>query len=111
MFWIIKKGKKFVEEIEDLKEFNLREFNYFLFVLDVDVEKVDFKYQDIDERRNFEDWMFDYVLQCIVIKFFLVRKRKVVLFVEVFEIVKFVMLCGREFVLVMSYGRYFQICN
>ncbi|KAJ4891939.1 Plant calmodulin-binding protein-related [Raphanus sativus] len=103
--WTITKGKKPVAETEDLKDFNPREPNYLPLVPDADAEKVDLKHQDIDERRNSEDWMFDYALQRAVTKLSSARKKKVALLVEAFETVKPVMPHGR------SYGRHLQTCN
>ncbi|KAF3555398.1 hypothetical protein F2Q69_00010939 [Brassica cretica] len=105
--WTIMKGKKPLAETEDLKEFNPREPNYLPLVADADTEKVDLKHQDIDERRNSEDWMFDYALQRAVTKLSSARKRKVALLVEAFETVK----PAREPAPVMSYGRHLQTCN
>ncbi|CAH8315667.1 unnamed protein product [Eruca vesicaria subsp. sativa] len=109
--WTITKGKKPVAETEDLKEFNPREPNYLPLVADADTEKVDLKHQDIDERRNSEDWMFDYALQRAVTKLSSARKKKVALLVEAFETVKPVMPHGREPAPVLSYGRHLQTCN
>ncbi|XP_033148148.1 calmodulin binding protein PICBP isoform X2 [Brassica rapa] len=109
--WTITKGKKPLAETEDLREFNPREPNYLPVVADADTEKVDLKHQDIDERRNSEDWMFDCALQRAVTKLSSARKRKVALLVEAFETVKPVMPRGREPAPVMSYGRHLQTCN
>ncbi|KAF2604565.1 hypothetical protein F2Q70_00024811 [Brassica cretica] len=111
MSWTITKGKKPVEETEEFKGFNPREPNYLPVVEDADAEKVDLKHQDIDERRNSEDWMFDYALQRAVTKLSSERKRKVALLVEAFETVKPVVPRGREPAPVLSYGRHLQTCN
>jgi len=110
--WNIIKCKKPVSETEDLRGFNPREPNYLSLVADADTEKVDLKHQDMDERRNSEDWMFDYALQRAVTKLSSARKRKVALLVEAFETVKPVMPHGREeHAPVLSYGRHLQTCN
>lgn len=110
--WTITKGKKPVAEAEELKDFNPREPNYLPLVPDADAEKVDLKHQDIDERRNSEDWMFDYALQRAVTKLSSARKRKVALLVEAFETVKpIIKQHGREPEPVLSYGRHLQSCN
>lgn len=109
--WTITKGKKPVAETEDLRDFNPREPNYLPLAPDADTEKVDLKHQDIDERKNSEDWMFDYALQRAVTKLSSARKKKVALLVEAFETVKPVMPHGREPPPVMSYGRHLQTCN
>ncbi|KAJ0258770.1 Plant calmodulin-binding protein-like protein [Hirschfeldia incana] len=111
MSWTITKGKKPLGETEDLKEFNPREPNYLPLVPDADAEKVDLKHQDIDERKNSEDWMFDYALQRAVTKLSSARKKKVALLVEAFETVKPVMPHRRESAPVLSYGRHLQTCN
>lgn len=106
--WTIIKCKKLVAETEDLRAFNPREPNYLPIVMEEDAEKVDLKHQDIDERRNSEDWMFDYALQRAVSKLASARKRKVALLVEAFETVQ---PHGREPAEVLSYGRHLQACN
>lgn len=106
--WNIVKCKKPVAETEDLRGFNPREPNYLPVVADEDTEKVDLKHQDMDERRNSEDWMFDYALQRAVTKLSSARKRKVALLVEAFETVQPVMPHGREPAPVLSYGRHLQ---
>lgn len=111
MSWTITKGKKLMEETEDLREFNPKEPNYLPVVADADTEKVDLKHQDIDERKNSEDWMFDYALQRAVTKLSSARKKKVALLVEAFETVKPVMPHGREPAPVLTYGRHLQTCN
>ncbi|CAG7880802.1 unnamed protein product [Brassica rapa] len=109
--WTIIKCKKPVAETEDLREFNPREPNYLPVSVDADAEKVDLKHQDMDERRNSEDWMFDHALQRAVTKLSSARKRKVALLVEAFETMKPVVQHGREPGLVLSYGRHLQTCS
>ncbi|KAJ4906852.1 Plant calmodulin-binding protein-related [Raphanus sativus] len=110
--WTIIKCKKHVSETEDLTGFNPREPNYLPLSIDADTEKVDLKHQDMDERRNSEDWMFDYALQRAVTKLSSARKRKVALLVEAFETVKpITKQHGREPEPVLSYGKPLQTCN
>ncbi|CAN6814655.1 hypothetical protein Bca4012_002232 [Brassica carinata] len=109
--WTIIKCKKPAAETEDLREFNPREPNYLPVSVDADAEKVDLKHQDMDERKNSEDWMFDHALQRAVTKLSSARKRKVALLVEAFETVKPVVQHGREPDLVLSYGRHLQTCS
>ncbi|KAH0855326.1 hypothetical protein HID58_013780, partial [Brassica napus] len=99
--WTIIKCKKPVAKTEDLREFKPREPSYLPVSVDADAEKVDLKHQDMDERKNSEDWMFDYALQ---------RARKVALLVEAFETVKPIKQHGREPDPVLSYGRHLQTC-
>nr|AHW45789.1 calmodulin-binding protein-like protein 1 [Brassica rapa subsp. chinensis] len=109
--WTIIKCKKPVAETEDLREFNPREPSYLPVFVDADAEKVDLKHQDMDERRNSEDWMFDHALQRAVTKLSSAKKRKVALLVEAFETVKPVVQHGREHDPVLSYGRHIQTSN
>ncbi|XP_013630598.1 PREDICTED: uncharacterized protein LOC106336340 [Brassica oleracea var. oleracea] len=109
--WTIIKCKKPVVDTEDLREFNPREPSYLPVSVDADAEKVDLKHQDMDERKNSEDWMFDYALQRAVTKLSSARKRKVALLVEAFETVKPVVQHGREPDPVLSYGRHLQTCS
>ncbi|XP_010505537.1 PREDICTED: uncharacterized protein LOC104782330 isoform X1 [Camelina sativa] len=99
--WTIIKCKKPVAETEDLRAFNPRELNYLPIVVEEDAEKVDLKHQDIDERRNSEDWMLDYALQRAVSKLAPARKKKVALLVEAFETVQ----------PIIPHGRHLQACN
>ncbi|XP_019101254.1 PREDICTED: uncharacterized protein LOC104785570 isoform X2 [Camelina sativa] len=99
--WTIIKCKKSVAETEDLRAFNPIEPNYLPIVVEEDAEKVDLKHQDIDERRNSEDWMIDYALQRAVSKLAPARKKKVALLVEAFETVQ----------PIMPHGRHLQACN
>ncbi|ESQ52557.1 hypothetical protein EUTSA_v10016455mg [Eutrema salsugineum] len=105
--WTVRCNKP-VAETEDLRGFNPREPNYLPVVLDADNEKVDLKHQDMDERKNSEDWMFDYALQRAVTRLSSARKRKVALLVEAFETVQPII---REPAPVLSYGRHLQTCN
>ncbi|KAF8093064.1 hypothetical protein N665_0392s0034 [Sinapis alba] len=109
--WTIIKCKKPVAETEDLREFNPREPNYLPVAMDADTEKADLKHQDMDERKNSEDWMFDCALQLAVTRLSSARKRKVALLVEAFETVKPVVQHGREPAPVLSYGRHLQTCS
>ncbi|XP_023639923.1 calmodulin binding protein PICBP [Capsella rubella] len=109
--WTIIKCKKPVAETEDLRAFNPREPNYLPIAVEEDPEKVDLKHQDIDERRNSEDWMLDFALQRAVSKLAPARKRKVALLVEAFETVQPTISHGREPAPVLSYGRHLQACN
>ncbi|KAJ0262319.1 Plant calmodulin-binding protein-like protein [Hirschfeldia incana] len=86
--WTIMKCKKPAAETEDSREFNPREPNYLPIAVDADTEKVDLKHQDMNGRKNAEDWMFDYALQRAVTKLSSARKRKVALLVEAFETMK-----------------------
>lgn len=111
--WIIK-CKRTVEDIEDLRAFNPREPNYLPIASEPDAEKVDLKHQDMDERKNAEDWMIDYALQRAVSKLAPARKRKVALLVEAFETVMPVPKCQthvKEPSTAFTCGRPLQACN
>ncbi|CAN8287242.1 unnamed protein product [Cochlearia groenlandica] len=102
--------KPLLESDDSSKDFNPREPSYLPLVPDPDAEKVDLKHQDMDERRNSEDWMFDYALQRAVTKLSSsARKRKVALLVEAFETVH--VKPNDEPIHVLSCGRHLQACN
>lgn len=84
--WTIK-SKKQHEDSEYEREFNPREPNYLPLVPEPDAEKLDLKHQEMDERKNSEEWMLDYALRQAVDKLAPARKRKVALLVEAFETV------------------------
>ncbi|OWM78435.1 calmodulin binding protein PICBP-like [Punica granatum] len=86
MNWIGKnRCKRLSEEEENSRRFNPRDPNYLPIVLDPEAEKVDLRHQMIDERRNSDEWMIDYVLRQTVTRLAPARKRKVALLVEAFE--------------------------
>ncbi|XP_071719792.1 uncharacterized protein [Rutidosis leptorrhynchoides] len=78
-------GTKRQQEMDDSREFNPRGPNFLPEVEDPDAESVDLKHQDMDERKNAEEWMVDYALQQAVTTLAPVRKKKVALLVEAFE--------------------------
>ncbi|XP_065868472.1 calmodulin binding protein PICBP-like [Euphorbia lathyris] len=82
--WIIKCGKPTAESDEE-REFNPKEPNFLPIVPNPAAEKVDLKHQNMDGRKNSEEWMIDYALQQAVTKLAPARKRKVALLVEAFE--------------------------
>jgi len=73
------------KDIEEAREFNPRGPNFLPLEPDPEAEKVDLRHQEMDERRNAEEWMFDYALQKTVNQLAPARKRKVALLVEAFE--------------------------
>ena len=75
------------EIVEDEREFNPRGPNFLEIEPDPEAEKVDLKHQEIDERRNAEEWMLDYALQKTVNKLAPAQRKKVALLVEAFEAV------------------------
>lgn len=70
---------------EDWKGFNPREPNYIQTSVELSSETVDLKHQDMDERKNAEEWMIDYALQHTVSKLVVERMKDVALLVEAFE--------------------------
>nr|XP_043609383.1 calmodulin binding protein PICBP [Erigeron canadensis] len=79
------RGKKPEQEMGDSREFNPRGPNFLPEVPDPDAETVDLRHQDMDERKNAEEWMVDFALQQAVNTIAPVRKKKVASLVEAFE--------------------------
>ncbi|KAL3829777.1 hypothetical protein ACJIZ3_018579 [Penstemon smallii] len=79
------KCKKPTEDLDELGCFNPRAPNFLPLEPEPDSEKVDLRHQDLDERKNAEEWMVDYALRQTVTKLGPARKRKVALLVEAFE--------------------------
>lgn len=77
--------RKAHEDVEEAREFNPRGPNFLAVELEPEAEKVDLRHQEMDERRNTEDWMLDYALQKTVNQLAPARKKKVALLVEAFE--------------------------
>ncbi|KAL8555320.1 hypothetical protein ACS0TY_003214 [Phlomoides rotata] len=71
--------------VDDLGCFNPRGPNFLPLEAESDGEKVDLRHQDLDERKNSEEWMVDYALRQVVTKLAPARKKKVALLVEAFE--------------------------
>ncbi|KAJ8765495.1 hypothetical protein K2173_014617 [Erythroxylum novogranatense] len=84
--WTIQ-SKKPIKDSDEQREFNPKEPNFLPVVPDPEAEKVDLKHQDMDDRKNSEEWMIDYALQKAVTKLAPARKKKVALLVEAFETV------------------------
>ncbi|KAL8161005.1 hypothetical protein V2J09_012494 [Rumex salicifolius] len=84
----ITKGKRNIkEDSEEMKAFNPREPNFLEIEPDLDSEKVDLKHQEMDERRNSEEFMLDFALRKAVDHLAPARKKKVALLVAAFETV------------------------
>ncbi|KAK9682507.1 hypothetical protein RND81_10G078900 [Saponaria officinalis] len=79
--------EKAIDDCEEDKDFNPRPPNFLPVEPEPDTEKVDLRHQDMDERRNAQDWMLDHALQQTVNQLAPARKRKVALLVEAFETV------------------------
>lgn len=79
------KSKKPVQESDDPGCYNPRGPNFLPLEAESDGEKVDLRHQDLDERKNSEEWMVDYALRQVVTKLGPARKKKVALLVEAFE--------------------------
>ncbi|KAG6436812.1 hypothetical protein SASPL_101714 [Salvia splendens] len=78
-------SKKIEEEGDEAIGFNPRAPNFLDVEEDAEGERVDLRHQDVDERRNSEEWMVDYALRQVVTKLAPAKKRKVALLVEAFE--------------------------
>ncbi|KAG8646467.1 hypothetical protein MANES_09G009350v8, partial [Manihot esculenta] len=76
--------KRFIKALEKVKKLNPRE-PQILLLNPEEAEKIHLKHQDIEDRKNADDWMLDYALQQVVAKLTPARKRKVQLLVEAFE--------------------------
>ncbi|EYU42968.1 hypothetical protein MIMGU_mgv1a004280mg [Erythranthe guttata] len=75
-----------VEETDDeLGIFDPRGPNFLELEPGPEGEKVDLRHQDLDERKNSEEWMVDFALRQVVTKLGPARKKKVSLLVEAFE--------------------------
>ncbi|CAO2820853.1 unnamed protein product [Amaranthus hypochondriacus] len=86
----IKRGmrwKNAYEDVEYEREFNPRGPNFLDIEPDPEAEKVDLKHQEMDARRNAEEWMLDYALQKTLNQLAPARKKKVALLVEAFDAV------------------------
>ncbi|XP_050380951.1 calmodulin binding protein PICBP-like [Argentina anserina] len=78
---------RFIKALEKGKKSDPRRPKNMLLEPDPEAEKVNLKHQNIDERKNAEEWMLDYALQKAVAKLTPARSRKVALLVEAFETV------------------------
>ncbi|KAK6143197.1 hypothetical protein DH2020_023545 [Rehmannia glutinosa] len=81
----IAKRKKPIEDVDESGQFNPRAPNFLPLEPDQEAEKVELKHQDLDEKKNAEEWMVDYALRQVVTKLGPARKKKVALLVEAFE--------------------------
>lgn len=79
--------KRFIKSLEKVRKFNPREPRYLPLKPDTGAEKVHLRHQDMEDRKNAEEWMLDHALQQVVTKLNPARKRKVELLVEAFETV------------------------
>lgn len=78
---------RFIKALEKGKKSNPGGPKYLLLEPDPEADKVHLKHQNMDERKNAEEWMLDYALQKAVAKLTPARNRKVALLVEAFETV------------------------
>ncbi|KAI3450181.1 hypothetical protein Pfo_006846 [Paulownia fortunei] len=79
------KCKKLIPKSDEPGHFNPRAPNFLPLEPGPEAEKVDLRHQELDERKNTEEWMVDYALRQAVKKLGPARKRKVALLVEAFE--------------------------
>ncbi|KAH7667182.1 Calcium/calmodulin-dependent protein kinase protein [Dioscorea alata] len=83
----ITRKKRTEEEEMMIREFNPRSPNFLPCQPEPDNEKVDLKHQQMDDRKNAEEWMVDYALRQAVTKLSPASKRRVALLVKAFETV------------------------
>ncbi|OMO59283.1 hypothetical protein COLO4_34259 [Corchorus olitorius] len=79
--------RRFVKALEKVREFNPRGPRYLPLEPAPESEKVLLRPQNMEDRKNAEEWMLDYALQRVVAKLTPERKRRVELLVEAFETV------------------------
>ncbi|XP_022747937.1 LOW QUALITY PROTEIN: uncharacterized protein LOC111297490 [Durio zibethinus] len=80
------KKRRFVKALGKVKEFNPRGPQYLPLDPAPESEKVLLRHQNMEDRKNAEEWMLDYALQQVA-KLTPERKRRVGLLVEAFETV------------------------
>ncbi|XVE61065.1 hypothetical protein DITRI_Ditri06bG0009900 [Diplodiscus trichospermus] len=79
--------RRFAKALEKVKEFNPQGPRYLPLDPAPESEKVLLRRQNMEDRKNAEEWMLDYALQQVVAKLTPERKRRVGLLVEAFETV------------------------
>ncbi|XP_022766605.1 uncharacterized protein LOC111311470 [Durio zibethinus] len=79
--------RRFVKALEKLREFNPQGPRYLPLDPAPESEKVLLRHQNMEDRKNAEEWMLDHALQQVVAKLTPERKRRVKLLVEAFETV------------------------
>ncbi|ERN10998.1 uncharacterized protein LOC18439182 [Amborella trichopoda] len=72
---------------DEERKFNPRRRADLLIEPDPEAEKVDLRHQEMDERKDAEEWMLDYALRQAVTRLAPVRPRRVSLLIEAFETV------------------------
>ncbi|KAM7530022.1 hypothetical protein LguiB_033432 [Lonicera macranthoides] len=79
--------KRFVKELQKVREFNPRKPRYLPLELDQEEEKVSLRPQTTSQKRNAEEWMLDYAIRQVVSELAPKQKKKVALLVKAFETV------------------------
>ncbi|KAK2651981.1 hypothetical protein Ddye_011837 [Dipteronia dyeriana] len=79
--------QRFIKALERVRKFNPREPQYMSLDSDSEAEKVNLRPQNMEDKKNAEEWMLDHAIQQVVAKLTPARKRKVQLLVEAFETV------------------------
>ncbi|GAB4832191.1 hypothetical protein Ancab_006208 [Ancistrocladus abbreviatus] len=106
--------KRPVKDNEEVRKFNPREPNYLPVEPETEGERVDLRHQEIDKRKNAEEWMLDYALQQAVSKLAPARKSKVALLVVAFETVMPISKCEthlRQNIAGSAHARPMQACS
>ncbi|XP_073278074.1 uncharacterized protein [Primulina huaijiensis] len=109
----IAKCKRSIEESDEEGHFNPREPNFLPLEPKPEAEKVDLRHQELDEKKNAEEWMVDYALRQTVTKLSPSRKKKVELLVEAFEKVMPITKCelNQSHSSAFDHTRPVQACN
>lgn len=109
----IAKCKRSIEESDEEGQFNPREPNFLPLEPEPEAEKVDLRHQELDEKKNAEEWMVDYALRQTVTKLGPARNKKVALLVEAFEKVMPITKCelDQSHSSAFDHARPVQACN
>ena len=76
---------KVMKAMERMRRISLREPRYLSPVAASEEERVNLRHQDINERRDAEEWMLDYALRKVISNLPPEQQRRVALLVEAFE--------------------------
>ena len=79
--------KRFVKALEKVRNFNPQKARFLHAEAELGSEKVHLRHQNLEERKNSEQWMLDHALQQVISTLAPAQKRKVALLVRAFETV------------------------
>jgi len=77
--------KRFVKALEKARTFNPQKARFLHAEAELGSEKVHLRHQNLEERKNSEEWMLDHALQQVISTLAPAQKRKVALLVRAFE--------------------------